>query len=230
MDYGMPDLVTQYRSLGASLLGVAITLNYFVVNTVIPAISQLLQPDTWLYKLVIFVVTNGSVYVFVVVGPLVWYERWGWRWFNANVYFRGKWEYRVTYYKPPTETLKKRAADKLAKLLGDLEENHGTLYMKQSLFRLSFQEGTGQLRSGKYTVARARSVKVARDGSVMIHVELNLGGMRFLGIDDLIVKARSKGETGMPLEMSGHFRLISEAEDFVLRGEITYTRVVPQRD
>jgi len=168
----------------------------------------------------------------LVVVPLRWYENSGWRGFNPEIDLHGRWEYSIKYYEPDFSPLKKAASDNLKKMLEHLDENHGIVYMKQTLFHLAIQEGIGKLGADNAPVStwKAHSVKVQRNGRVIINFESNLGGFLFAGIDDVTVESRENDDVGKPLLMQGHFKLIPESTDFVLRGEITYRRQNSMKD
>ena len=222
----MENIAKQYKAVGMFWLGIAIMLQFFVIQVVLPFLAQATTAKDSFGSFILFVLTNSGLYLIIAGAPLLWFEKAGWRRLNRRIYLHGKWNYKMTWYDPPTKHLNRVGQDKLRSLILRLNNNHGEVCITQSLFGISIHEGTGTLGSGPgapRTTWTGVSVAVSDSGKVIIFFTSNLGGIKFNGVDDLTVSKRKKGE---PIEMVGHCQLIQEPadSDFVIRGEITYFR------
>jgi hypothetical protein len=221
----MDHLLKQYRWVGLLCLQAAITLQFFMLRHVDDWAVKYLSSDSFAAKLVMFIASSSALFFLAAKLPLLWYEHFGWKLLNPRVNIEGRWKYSVVYYPPDTSLLRKDGHDKILSILSHIKNNHGQMWVDQGVFGVSVQEGVGYLGEGPTAFKvtwKATAVTISTQGSVGLYYTTNHGGVKFNGFDDLIVRSRDR--RGRPVEIFGHFWMISEVSGFVIRGEITYTR------
>ncbi|MBW9262213.1 MAG: hypothetical protein K1564_11640 [Candidatus Thiodiazotropha sp. (ex. Lucinisca nassula)] len=218
----MEEISKQYKMFGLLWLEIAVILQFFIVQVLWPSISQG-STSSFMDSLVFFVLANSTLYIGVAGLPLLWFEKKGWKIFHRQLNISGKWNYKIVYYEPETKHLRKEGQEQLIKLIDHLTDNHGEVWIRQGVFGVNAQQGVGILGESPNAMKatwKGTSVSVEKDGKVLIYFQANLGGIKFSGLDDLTVcKTDDKQQ---PVEMFGHFHLLPEGLDFVLRGEVTY--------
>jgi hypothetical protein len=221
----MDHLLKQYRWFGLVCLQTAITLQFFMLRHVDAWAEKYLASDSFAAKLLVFLASSSALFLLTAKLPLLWYEHFGWKLLNPRVNIEGIWKYNVVYYTPDTSLLRREGQEKILNILTHIKDNHGQMWVDQGVFCVSVQEGVGYLGEGPtaYKVTwKGTAVNISSQGTVGLYYTTNHGGVKFNGFDDLVVRRRDK--RGSPLELFGHFWMISEGTAFVLRGEITYTR------
>lgn len=221
----MEEMAKHFKAFGFLWLEVAIIAQFFAIQVVFPTLPAQTTQATFFNGLIFFLLANSSLYLLLAGLPLLWFEKAGWKVFHRKVNVAGGWRYAILYYTPNTQYLKKGGQEKLINLLNRLKDNHGEVWFDQTVFGISVQEGAGYLGQGPDALKatwKGTSVSVTKQGNVVVHFSANLGGIKFNGIDDLTVSKRDK--KGQPIEMFGHFLMVPDGTDFVLRGEITYYR------
>src|SRR5262245_49410571 len=202
----MEDMTKHYKALGLLWLEIAVIAQFFVIQVVFPKLPAQTTQSDFFTSLLFFLLANSSLYLLLAGLPLLWFERAGWKVLHRKVNVKGRWRYAIYYYPPNTEYLKKVGQGKLLDLINRLKDNHGEVWIDQTVFGISVQEGTGYLGQGPdalKTTWKGTSVSVTKQGNVVIHFSSNLGGIKFNGIDDLTVSKRDTKE--QPIEMFGHF-------------------------
>lgn len=217
-------LTKQYKTLAIFLLGTAITVQFLVVQVLCK--SQ--YAAFFINGPIGFMLSNSFIYGCIASLPLYLFEKKAWKHANPKIDLDGQWEYEVKYYKPTTKHLTKKAQHKLIELLNHIQNNHGKVRITQTPFEICFQEGSGSIsgenNSSCHATWKGISANVSKEGQVLVHFQSNLGGIRFEGIDDLMISERTN--KGRPIEMKGHFRMITEGANVVLAGEVKYLRFI----
>ena len=223
----MDNIVKQYKALGILSLELSIIAQFYILIYVIPFISFNPTSVDLINKFVVFILSSTTLYMIVAKGPLYWFEKVGWKQFNRKFNFHGEWNYLVSFYKPESNKIfTKEGIGQIKDFLEKLSDNHGRVFIKQTVFGVSTQDGTGFLgkdQSAPITTWKANSASFDEYGTLIVNYTNTLGGIKGVGIDTYTVTKRDRGK---PIEMSGHFVWMPDNTNFIFRGELSFKRVV----
>jgi len=218
----MNKIQNQRKAILGVLIGIAIFSHGFVINNIL---SSLDQSTDWL-KFLKIILTGGTLYSFIVLGPIWFYDKYLWKKINPEFNFEGTWVVKIYKMFPLNERhIKTAGLEAIKPYMDDLTDNSGEALIRQTPFRLFVQEASGfseVTENANISTWSAEIICVNLPGKISVVFDATPNGSAFSGRDTLTVVSRDK--KGRPKILEGTAYHVIPHLDITLKGAIRYER------
>ena len=220
----MDKIRSQRKAILGVLIGVAIFSHGFVINNILNSLSV---STDWM-KFLKIILTGGTLYSFIILGPIWLYDKYLWKIINPEYNFEGTWIVKLYKMFPLNEKHIKSAGFEAIKPYSEmLTENAGEALIRQTPFRLFVQEASGfsqVTQNANISTWNAEIICVNLPGKINVVFDAVPNGDVFSGRDSLTVVSRDS--RGRPLILEGNAYHVIPHLDITLKGAIRYERKI----